>query len=219
MGGKSGSPRRSPHLLEWKGRCGSLTRGVSNNFFSISLLLQFVLISSIAWISWLNISVLIGTLALALFNASEDNEVARTFAYAYAVISVGVLVSSFFSCFQTLSLPIRHSGPHSSFTHILSPTHFCAIPTIIHTLRLLPYSPIRMKRSQTCTNIKNLHIDLRISCLPTPNHYDPETLSWTFRSVFSLPVFPLLAFICLVLCVISPSLVCPSPTPFSYSTP
>jgi hypothetical protein len=54
----------------------------------------------IAWISWLNLSVLIGTLALALFNASEENQVARSFAYAYAVISVGVLVCLVSFCFD-----------------------------------------------------------------------------------------------------------------------
>lgn len=45
-----------------------------------------------AWVSYLNIAVLIGTLSLALFNASKD-EIARNFAYTYAAISVGVLVS------------------------------------------------------------------------------------------------------------------------------
>ncbi|KAL0953262.1 hypothetical protein HGRIS_004512 [Hohenbuehelia grisea] len=44
------------------------------------------------WVSWLNISILLGTLALALFNASKD-QIARNFAYVYALISVGVLVS------------------------------------------------------------------------------------------------------------------------------
>jgi hypothetical protein len=37
-------------------------------------------------------AILVGTLAVALFNASKD-DVARYFAYFYAVISVGVLVS------------------------------------------------------------------------------------------------------------------------------
>jgi hypothetical protein len=46
-----------------------------------------------AWISWLNLSVLLGTLAIALFNASRD-VVARRFAYAYALISIGVLVNT-----------------------------------------------------------------------------------------------------------------------------
>ncbi|KAF7327946.1 DUF202 domain-containing protein [Mycena kentingensis (nom. inval.)] len=43
------------------------------------------------WVAWLNIAVLLGTLALALFNAS-DEPIARTFAYVYATISAGVLV-------------------------------------------------------------------------------------------------------------------------------
>ncbi|KZT01373.1 uncharacterized protein LAESUDRAFT_480536 [Laetiporus sulphureus 93-53] len=43
------------------------------------------------WISYLNIAVLVGTLAMALFNASKD-QIARNFAYAYAAISVGILV-------------------------------------------------------------------------------------------------------------------------------
>ena len=46
----------------------------------------------LAWVSYLNVGVLIGTLALALFNSSKD-EVARNFAYFYAVVSVGILVS------------------------------------------------------------------------------------------------------------------------------
>jgi hypothetical protein len=36
-------------------------------------------------------SILIGTLAVALFNASKD-PIARSFAYVYAVISIGILV-------------------------------------------------------------------------------------------------------------------------------
>ena len=36
-------------------------------------------------------SVLVGTLAIALFNASKDS-IARNFAYVYAVISVGIMV-------------------------------------------------------------------------------------------------------------------------------
>lgn len=46
-----------------------------------------------AWISWLNLAVLLGTLALALFNASKDI-VAQRFAYTYALISIGVLVNT-----------------------------------------------------------------------------------------------------------------------------
>jgi len=38
-----------------------------------------------------------GTFALALFNASKDN-VARNFAYFYAVVSVGIIVSTLVHC-------------------------------------------------------------------------------------------------------------------------
>ena len=51
------------------------------------------LLSSSAWIAYLNIGILLGTLALALFNASED-AIARDFAYVYAGISVCVVVRS-----------------------------------------------------------------------------------------------------------------------------
>lgn len=50
------------------------------------------------WIAWLNNAVLIATLALALFNASRDR-IATNFAYAYALISLGVLVRPPPSCF------------------------------------------------------------------------------------------------------------------------
>jgi hypothetical protein len=42
-------------------------------------------------VSYLDAAILIGTLALGLFNAAKDN-ITRYFAYAYALISVGVLV-------------------------------------------------------------------------------------------------------------------------------
>ena len=44
-----------------------------------------------AWVSYLNMSILIGTLSVALFNASKD-PIARNFACVYAAISVGILV-------------------------------------------------------------------------------------------------------------------------------
>jgi len=45
----------------------------------------------VAWISWLTVAILLGTLSLALFNASKE-PIARNFAYAYAAISIGVVV-------------------------------------------------------------------------------------------------------------------------------
>ncbi|KAL4072748.1 hypothetical protein V8B97DRAFT_2017195 [Scleroderma yunnanense] len=43
------------------------------------------------WISWLNVAILLATLALALFNASKE-PIARNFAYTYAAISIGVVI-------------------------------------------------------------------------------------------------------------------------------
>ena len=47
-----------------------------------------------AWISWLNVSILLATLSLGLFNASKD-DIARKFSYVYAFISVATLVSRY----------------------------------------------------------------------------------------------------------------------------
>jgi hypothetical protein len=47
-----------------------------------------------AWVSYLDVSILIGTLAIALFNTAKD-AVTRYFAYTYAIISVGVMVDFF----------------------------------------------------------------------------------------------------------------------------
>lgn len=62
------------------------------------------------WISWLNLSVLLGTLSLALFNASKENPIARNFAYGYAVISVGVLAYGF-ALYQHRITMIRRRDP------------------------------------------------------------------------------------------------------------
>ncbi|KAF8843698.1 hypothetical protein BDN67DRAFT_994741 [Paxillus ammoniavirescens] len=61
------------------------------------------------WISWLNLAVLLGTLALALFNASHE-PVARSFAYVYATISVGVVVYGFY-LYQSRITMIRKRDP------------------------------------------------------------------------------------------------------------
>ena len=72
------------------------------------------LISFVAWVSWLNLSILLGTLSLALFNASKDY-IARSFAYTYAVISIGVLVCghgfhcSIFSHFSSRYMAISYT--------------------------------------------------------------------------------------------------------------
>ncbi|KAF8896445.1 hypothetical protein BD779DRAFT_1433330 [Infundibulicybe gibba] len=61
------------------------------------------------WVAWLNISVLLGTLSLALFNASQD-QVARNFAYVYALISIGVLIYGYL-LYQHRITMIRRRDP------------------------------------------------------------------------------------------------------------
>ena len=87
---RSASPRRSLLLLKWRGKFGlpmnevcSLSKDSDNPALPC--------LCSQAWVSWLNISILLGTLALALFNASRD-KIATNFAIFYAVVSIAVLV-------------------------------------------------------------------------------------------------------------------------------
>jgi len=54
-----------------------------------------------AWISWLSNAVILASFSVALFNASKD-EIAKRFAYVYALISVGVLVIK--KCFLSRTL-------------------------------------------------------------------------------------------------------------------
>ncbi|KAF4571575.1 hypothetical protein EYR40_008071 [Pleurotus pulmonarius] len=61
------------------------------------------------WVGWLDLSIVIGTLALALLNASKD-PVARNFAYVYALISVGVLIYGY-SLYQHRISMIRRRDP------------------------------------------------------------------------------------------------------------
>ncbi|KAG1781720.1 hypothetical protein EV702DRAFT_1193194 [Suillus placidus] len=76
------------------------------------------------WISWLNLAVLLGTLALALFNASKD-VVARRFAYAYALISIGVVVYGFV-IYQNRITMIRKRDP-GHYDHIVGPVFLSAL--------------------------------------------------------------------------------------------
>jgi hypothetical protein len=72
-----------------------------------------------AWVSWLNISVLLAALALGLFNASKD-DIARRMAYVYAVISICVLVlSSSHLVIQLLIVSISRSMA-TPYTNIAS---------------------------------------------------------------------------------------------------
>jgi len=63
------------------------------------------------WVSYLNIGVLIGTLALALFNASKD-DVARNFAYFYAVVSVVILAYGWIVYQHRISMIRRRDPGH-----------------------------------------------------------------------------------------------------------
>jgi uncharacterized membrane protein YidH (DUF202 family) len=70
------------------------------------------------WVSYLNMSVLIGTLAVALFNASKD-PIASNFAYLYAAISVGILVYGYV-LYQRRITMIRRRDP-GNFDQIAGP--------------------------------------------------------------------------------------------------
>jgi len=68
-------------------------------------------------------SVLIGTLAIALFNGSKDL-IARNFAYLYAAISVGILVR-ILRIFSLFAKVFFFPSPSSSW--ILSPIHLSIV--------------------------------------------------------------------------------------------
>ncbi|TFK90667.1 hypothetical protein K466DRAFT_583497 [Polyporus arcularius HHB13444] len=70
------------------------------------------------WISYLQTSVLVGTFALALLNASKD-QVARNFAYVYAVFSIAVLVYGY-ALYQHRITMIRRRDP-GHFDQVLGP--------------------------------------------------------------------------------------------------
>jgi len=81
------------------------------------------------WVSYLNIGVLIGTFAIALFNASKD-DVARNFAYFYAVVSVGILAYGWIVYQHRISMIRRRDPGHfDQITGlvVISVLLFCAI--------------------------------------------------------------------------------------------
>lgn len=85
-----------------------------------------VLRRCVAWISYLNISMLIGTLSIALFNASKD-EIAKNMAYAYAAISVGIMVRLSLS-----SAPPLFTSAHPTRSSVCSDLWICSLPTPYH---------------------------------------------------------------------------------------
>lgn len=70
------------------------------------------------WVSYINMSVLIGTLAVALFNASKD-PIARSFAYVYALVSIGIMVYGY-ALYQHRITMIRRRDP-GHFDQITGP--------------------------------------------------------------------------------------------------
>ncbi|PPQ63938.1 hypothetical protein CVT24_009113 [Panaeolus cyanescens] len=63
------------------------------------------------WVSWLNISILLATLALGLFNASKD-DIAQTFAFVYALISVCTLIYGYVLYQHRISMIRRRDPGH-----------------------------------------------------------------------------------------------------------
>lgn len=81
------------------------------------------------WISWLNVSILLATLSLGLFNSSKD-DIARNFAYVYAFISVAILVYGYALYQHRISMIRRRDPGHFDFLAgpiVLSIALFCAV--------------------------------------------------------------------------------------------
>ncbi|THH15347.1 hypothetical protein EW146_g5129 [Bondarzewia mesenterica] len=76
------------------------------------------------WISYLSMSILIGTLAVALFNASKD-QIARNFAYTYAAISVGIMIYGYVVYQHRITMIRRRDPGH--FDQILGPVIISAL--------------------------------------------------------------------------------------------
>jgi len=81
------------------------------------------------WVSWLNVSILLATLSLGLFNASKD-DIARRFAYVYAFISVAILIYGYMLYQRRISMIRRRDPGHFDALAgpiILSIALFCAV--------------------------------------------------------------------------------------------
>ncbi|KAF8338423.1 hypothetical protein F5887DRAFT_1077927 [Amanita rubescens] len=63
------------------------------------------------WISWLSNSVILASFSVALFNASKD-EIAKRFAYVYALISVGVLIYGYVLYQYRITMILRRDPGH-----------------------------------------------------------------------------------------------------------
>ncbi|KAG8928387.1 hypothetical protein FRC01_006010 [Tulasnella sp. 417] len=74
------------------------------------------------WISYLNVSILLATLAAALFNASRD-QLARNFAYAYALISMVTMCYGYVLYQKRVTLIKRRDPSH--FDALVGPVLIC----------------------------------------------------------------------------------------------
>ncbi|KAF8630714.1 hypothetical protein AX15_002763 [Amanita polypyramis BW_CC] len=63
------------------------------------------------WIAWLSNAILLASLAVALFNTSKD-EIAKRFAYVYALISIGILIYAYALYQHRLTMILRRDPGH-----------------------------------------------------------------------------------------------------------
>ena len=121
------------------------------------------LILRLAWISWLNVSIILATLSLGLFNASKD-DIARKFAYVYAFISVAILVSWYMRYPHLYLTIVRKIYGYALYQHRISmirrrdPGHFGMnfhLSFILSPKLILPLPPPRFcgrsHHSQYCS--------------------------------------------------------------------
>lgn len=116
-------------------------------------------ISSLAWLSWLNAAILIGTFAVALFNASHD-PVARAFAYVYAALSVGVLVRSSVPPIHIYLTTLEIYGFYlyqSRITMIRKrdPGHYGSFSSTLPALALSPSQTLSLVRSSSAPSFSS----------------------------------------------------------------
>ncbi|KAJ4494698.1 hypothetical protein C8J55DRAFT_484430 [Lentinula edodes] len=111
------------------------------------------------WVSWLNLAVLLGTLSLALFNASKDT-VARNFAYTYAVISIIVMIYGY-GLYQHRITMIRRRDP-GHFDAMAGPVlvsillFFAILANFIIRVRELQEKHIPIPGADFITSFRNL---------------------------------------------------------------
>ncbi|KAH8917757.1 hypothetical protein BT69DRAFT_1354482 [Atractiella rhizophila] len=78
--------------------------------------------------SWLRLSILMGSLSLALFNASgKDNMIGRYFGFSYSLISVGTLCYGWW-VFEKRKRRIRaKAAEKDAFDELVGPVVICAL--------------------------------------------------------------------------------------------